>query len=362
MIKVSVAVFLLALGYLQYTRIFTPEKEVAFHHYEACQKFAVELPILDITRFQNKLLAVGNDINQYFTDFSNASFGKIYYLEEVDSGNLTVKELEIKDFPDGVGFYPFGMYLLKPNLLYVVNNAMTKGGSRLEVFNISSTATWIGHSKFDKVGIFGDLVMENEKEGYFSQYSSVQIPSDRNYSFMDFLLGFAKDFLQIKDSYVYHCKIGETTECTALNETKSNSVTGITKSKFGDYYAAHSSIDENYIAHYRKNSESGTLELKSKLGVRDRCERLEWDEPTQRVYGTATPWYGDLLFFSKLVPSGAVEMRSWEHKPGNVYRRLFMQKDLLRGGSCSARHKNFVALGSYLEKAVLVCPIVGPRT
>ncbi|CAG9315829.1 unnamed protein product [Blepharisma stoltei] len=358
--------FLAIVGWLQYRRILHPDKDVVLHHYESCSRLNSTGSFIDFTYYEDSVIAAEDDLISIYTEGpKNAKSGRLLLIEKIASNNPTITELSIQNFPADVGFHPFALYLVKPNTLYVLNHAFHEGGTRVEIFNITeTTANYYNFFNFypDLQGIFGDFIIDTDNEAYFTQFTPIPMPSDGGpIPVTQKFLTLLSDILQLANTYIYYCKfsVNSTADCMPLNQTEAISITGITKNKFGDYYVAYSSIDYNWISEYTKSS-NGNLNEKFKLGLRDRTEKILYDEYTQRVYGGAVPWQFQ-AFGDGSVVGGAIEVKDWEHKTGLVYRRLFTQEGIFKGASCAIRIGDYVLTGSYLDKGGLICPIVSPK-
>lgn len=52
-----------------------------------------------------------------------------------------LEQVKIENFPYDVAFHPHGIFLDRENQqLYVVNHAYAKGGERIDIFNVDSSA------------------------------------------------------------------------------------------------------------------------------------------------------------------------------------------------------------------------------
>ena len=361
---------LTGISVVQYVRVMQPDKEVWYHHYEHCYELDLPLPVKDITEFKHIVIAAGVDQSKLFSlGADNVDSGKLLALWNLNSTSPSYTEVKIRNYPNDTYFQPFGMYFVRnSDALYVLNHAFNRGGSRVDIFNLTADDQDVEASYHGSMilptelhGRHGDLIVESDFEVYLSEFSSYPLDQtggpQSSYGYYRSLLD---NFLQIKNTCVWQCTfaLNSVGNCRALNNTSAVSVTGITKDKFGEYMVSYSSFDYNWVAYYERNWRKGDFELQRSVALRDRIERIEWDHGSQRVYGASMPWF---FSFDDRLPGGAIEIKNWESVSGLVYRRLYLQENLQKGTTCAVRKFDRTIAGSALEKGVLVCPMTGPN-
>lgn len=248
----GIFVCLAILGYFQYNRVFQPDKEIVLHHYEHCKIVNSTGSFLDFAYYDNDIIVAEDNLMQLFEEGPRGlSNGRLLLIKNTEHADPELQEIIIRNFPSDVGFHPFAIDFIKPNSLYVLNHAFHEGGTRVEIFNLTeNTATYFNYFTFDSdlQGIFGDFIVDNDHEAYFTQYSPIPMPLDGGpMPITHYLLNLLSDIFQTANTYVFHCKFesNSTADCVPLPNTQSVSSTGITKNKFGDYYITYGSIDYN---------------------------------------------------------------------------------------------------------------------
>jgi hypothetical protein len=363
MALISLFIALLPVIWIQANRILALDKDVYYHHSEKCKKQSMQTSILDMAELNNEeLLVIEHDFNGLFTKGSDEiSQGRFLKVIDVAYGSPKFKPIEITGYPQDVAFRPFGLYL-DGQVVYALNQALHQGGPRIDVFNYTEDSVIYTHSVLlDPLigGTFGDLVV-HKGFAYLNQYSSVPLePSPTPFTLMSMIKVFYNDVVQIHESGIYRCPLGVNTkvECLLMSTAKSASVTGITKDEDGFILAAFSSIDYNWIEKYEVVKDG--LKFSEKFPLRDKAERLTFSPSINKVYAAALPW--PLMgMTSNYVPSGAIEIRKVGSSSSYSYRRLFLQENIIKGVTVASRIGNYIFTASYLDKAVMICPIIDP--
>ena len=105
------------------------------------KKIPNSLPLEDFVKIDNNtLIASGANFKDLYFEFS------IYNLEyQLEQGGLFLfdirkkqfKNLELKNFPKNLNFFPHGMELYKNKYIYVINHGLNSiDGERFEIFEI----------------------------------------------------------------------------------------------------------------------------------------------------------------------------------------------------------------------------------
>lgn len=363
MATVSLLIALSPVLWIQANRIFALDKDVFYHHSENCKKQTMHASILDMSELnKEELLAIENDLESIFTKGPDeTSQGRFIKVIDVAYGSPKFKPVEIIGYPQDVAFRPFGLHI-EDSTVYVINQAFHQGGPRIDIFNYTEdTAKYTGSVLLhpEQGGTFGDLVI-HKGFAYLSQYHSIPLESSPTpFSFKSMMEVFYKDIVQIHESGIYRCpiKINEKVSCLQMNTAKSSSVTGITKDDDNNIIATFSSIDYNWVEKYEVLKDN--LSFVEKFPLRDRAERLTYSPSFRRIYAAAVPWQF-MAMTSNYVPSGSIEIRKSGTSSSYSYRRLFLQEKTIKGVTVASRIGNYIFTGSYLEKAVMICPIVDP--
>lgn len=363
MALVSLLIALSPVFWIQANRIFALDKDVFYHHSENCKKQTMHASILDMSELNNEeLLAIENDLSDLFTKGAEeTSQGRLLKIIDVAYGSPKFRPVEIQGYPQEVAFRPFGLHI-EDSTVYVLNQALHQGGPRIDIFNYTEdTAKYTGSVLLDPSlgGTFGDLVI-HKNFAYLSQYHSIPLdPSPSPFSFKSMMQVFYNDIVQIHESGVYRCplKLNEKVTCKPMTTAKSSSVTGITKDSDDIILVSFSSIDYNWIEKYEILKDD--LSFVQKFPLRDRAERLTYSPTYRKIYAAAVPWQF-MSMTSNYVPGGSIEIRKVEHSANYAYRRLFLQENTIKGVTVASRVGNYILTGTYLEKAVMICPITDP--
>lgn len=347
----------------EYVRVFQLEKDVVYHHTAGCKAIDHGAKVLDLTRYGDLVLGIADDWETIqTTGLPGVQAGHFLAITGLKLGQIHSFQVPIENFPAELPFHPRGFYLYMNDTLFVLNSAYGPHGTRIEVLNLTSSsptslsATYYGFIPLPHYlhGKVADLIVTSTWELYLSQYSSEADTGSG--SLYTRLLNTANDVLGRENTFVHRCtfSLGKPAACSSLNSTAAVSVTGLSKDKFGSYFVAYSSLDYNWIGVYERKDSTGELVLRHKVPVRDRLEKIDWDEGWQRTYGGAVPYpYSSA--------GGVVEMKLWDFRSGYIYRSLVMQDGtLMQGATCAARQGEFFLWASYRDTKVMVCPVVSP--
>jgi len=357
---------LIATAAWEYVRVFQLEKDVVYHHSSDCVSIDHGAKILDLTRYGDLVLGIADDWEAIqTTGLEGVQAGHLLAVTGLKQGRIRSFPVSIDSFPAGLPFHPRGFYLYMNATLFVLNSAYGLHGTRVEVLNLtSSSPTSVSAAYYGFIplphylhGKVADLIVTSTWEFYLSQYSSEADTGSG--SLYTRLLNTANDVLGRENTSVHRCtfSVQHPAACTPLNSTAAVSVTGIAKDKFGSYFVAYSSIDYNWVGIYDRKEATGDLVLRHKVPVRDRLEKIDWDEGWQRTYGGAVPYPYSLS--NSLQAGGVVEMKLWELRSGYIYRSLVMQAgEVLKGATCAARQGEFFLWASQRDTMVVVCPVV----
>ena len=88
----------------------------------------------------NTLITGGANFIDFYKDFSIYNPGQKFdqgTMALFDIKNKNFKNLELKNFPEKVNFFPHGMKFFKDKYIYVLNHALNSiHGERIEIFEI----------------------------------------------------------------------------------------------------------------------------------------------------------------------------------------------------------------------------------
>ena len=358
---------LIAVGAWEYVRVMQVEKDVLMHHYDRCQGIQIGGKVGDLTRFGDLTIGVADDWETTWErGLEGVQDGHLFVVNGLKKGKIEGKKVEISNFPVGIPFHPRGFYLFENSTLFVLNSAYSPHGTRIELLNITQSGDGVTAKYHSTIGVpknldgkVGDLIVTASWEMYLAQESGRKDEGDGAVGMKVGRL--VDDLFSSQSAFVHRCtfKPSSSASCSPLNSTAAVSVSGISKDKFGSFFVAYSSIDYNYIGVYERNDKTGDLNLRYKVPIRDKAEKIEWDEGWQRTYGGALPY--PYSFSSVPTPGGVIEMKAWDFRGGYVYRSLIMQPgDLLTGATCAVRQGDYFMWGSKRDTKLLVCEIASP--
>ena len=108
----------------------------------SCQKITYTSPLEDFVKIDdNTLIASGATYKDLYFDFSIYNPG--YQLKQgtlvlFDIKTKQLKNLEIKNFPKNLNFFPHGMKLYKNIYIYIINHGLNSiDGERIEIIEIN---------------------------------------------------------------------------------------------------------------------------------------------------------------------------------------------------------------------------------
>ena len=189
---------------------------------------------------ENNLIACGANFLDLYAYYSVYNPGYI-----LDQGNMILfdikkkqfKTLEIKNFPEKLNFFPHGMELYKNKYIYVINHALNSvDGERIEILEIIKEKDIITHLNYIKSIKLPDkflsgtngLAVASEEDIFFSTSFIIRHPATDKVNFFTknifIMLDYAKYYLNIKMTHLYHYKNGIITKVENSSSKKDNGV------------------------------------------------------------------------------------------------------------------------------------------
>jgi len=355
------------------------KKSVPIINDEKCLRIKGAVGIEDIFEYKDVLIGGSDDRHKLW---ELPQFG----MEKTEDGSLVVIDPNrqeifkrpIKNFPKGIAFHPHGIYIYN-NLLYAINHAYSKGGERIEVFEIIGSnfldiefiyqRSLIFEKKLKLSGITNDLaVVGKNDELYITSYLpfSDSLEGRTNKSFLEKLLEKLVIMFKIKLTYIYYCKsIKSEFLCSQIPNTSSLMNNGI----------AFDYKDKLYVSQPLEKRirvfEINVNDKKQLKYIRDiypgyAGDNVYFNKDTKELYigalGKIINHFG-FIKDSKLtnnLPSshdyefGAIEIETTKDDNVNV---LTMFKNNLLGVSSAIKLNDSVYISSWADDGILVCKL-----
>lgn len=248
---------------------------------------------IEIYDDQYLITAAGNFYLKMHTDLSydDIKSGNIYLIPK--DGVSEIITLTTLNFPEGVKFYPHGIYSNSVNNeIYVLNHAFNRGGERIDHFRIdisSKTATYIDTMNLPDMlyGITNDFVVLDDKDTVI--LSTCQIfKHDFNgpNKSKTILAMYLEVGLKLKLTYVYSCSYRKN-ECVLVPNTEGLLNNGVVWDKKDKVYVADTSdksVKEYMIVNKHKGFKNLSLVLLRKFDVEYQVDNLAYDAENEKIY------------------------------------------------------------------------------
>ena len=236
----------------------------------SCQKIFNSLPMEDFVKIDdNTIIASGANFKDLYFDFSIYNPG--YQLEQgglflLDLKEKKFKNLELKNFPKNLNFFPHGMELYKDKYIYLINHGLNSiDGERFEIFEIIKEKNDVKYLNYIKsiklpeefISSTNGLAVAGEDDIFFTKSFPINPPSIDNYNFFTKRIPFwffvFNCILNLKMSHLYHYKNGEIKK---VGNSQSSFNNGVTYDPFNKLIFLAQSTDSNVrVFKYKDNGE-----------------------------------------------------------------------------------------------------------
>jgi len=210
-------VAVLAYAFFRVKTQFDLFKTFEFKNDHLCTRHDVPHQVEDFVRFGDVLVGgMANNIDLFIDPTKGPSVTKDGALVAVKADPYSFEIIKIKDFPEGVAFNPFGNNLYKKSTLNVVNYAYSRGGTRIEVFDLRKhdgevEAKHIKSIKFgpEFEGIINSVIQVGDNDYYINTWHPfADSPEGRAH---DPWTSMKRAFLWTftRSTYLWHCKVSK---------------------------------------------------------------------------------------------------------------------------------------------------------
>ena len=207
----------------------------------SCQKHQYERLMEDFVKLDdNTLIACGANFADLYMDYS--IYKPDYKFEQgtlvlFDIRKKRFKNLELKNFPEKLNFFPHGMELYQNKYIYVINHALNSiDGERIEVFEIIKErlgGIYLDYLRSIKlpeefISATNGLTVVDEDDIFFSTSFPIHPPATDKINFLNkslfFILSKIIFYLNLKLTNLYHYKNGTITKVKESNSLCDNGV------------------------------------------------------------------------------------------------------------------------------------------
>ena len=303
------------------------------------------------------LIACGADFIDFYQYYSIYNPGYIFKKGDLvlfDIKSKKFKNLELKNLPESLIFFPHGMELYIKNnkkYIYVINHALNnKDGERFEIFEIIYNQEIISHLNYIRsiklpkefMGSTNALAVVEENDIFFStSFPEPPLAVDEVTplkKFKFFLIYKLNYYLDLKWTYLYHYKDGKFTRIEKSNSACANGVAY--DEKTGYVFVAQTYEKKIVVFKYDKISKNVIYERDIYLGYK--IDNLIFDKE-RRILNAAISgkdFYGGLA----------------EIHPDNNFNINYPFYDIINMTSASAiQIDKKVYIVSPIKKYVLIC-------
>ena len=277
----------------------------------SCEKIYYTRLMEDFAKIDdNTLITGGANFIDFYKDFSIYNPG--YKFDQgtmalFDIKNKNFKNLELKNFPEKVNFFPLGIKFFKDKYIYVLNHALNSiDGERIEIFEIIYESKWrknISHLNYIKsiilpknfMGITNGLAVVEEDDIFFTTSYTVPAPPTDKVNFFNknffLFVKWANYDLNLKMTYLYHYKNGTITKIKESNSWCDN---GVAYDEINSLVFLAQTYEKNIrVFKYEKN---GDVKFVKDIYLGYRIDNLIFDEKNRVLNAaiTGNEGYGGL--------------------------------------------------------------------
>jgi len=390
-----IAITTSVIAYILYKAIKILEigKEVNLFNYESCKIIGDMIGPEDLRIYKNFIITGSDDRLKLFQlkgyNAENVPNGGIYAINidnidnynsnntnnEDNANNNIIEKIEIESFPDEIAFHPLGIYIKNNEIdeLYAINNAYSKGGTRIEVIQISLNNNRIQLKYLRSLlfpaesfsGILNSLVVFSKDEYLVTSWLPfVDPPQGKDHSLFKFFKFLGNSLLELERTHVYYCK-GINSDgyanCKQVENTEGIINNGI----------AYDNKDTIYVADVAKkqinvfkiiNNQLDNLKLVDNIVVGYGIDNIHYDNEKEVLYVSLIGKIKDFIDFTDEARRiGGRPMNIDLPGGGAVYdikkKKLsfkMMQKDYYGIGSLIEFRNKYIA-GSWGDTGILIC-------
>jgi hypothetical protein len=322
----------------------------------------------DVVLFKDTFIFSGDDrIKMEHPEYQllKTPDGQLFGLKE---GTSTVYEIKRVGFPAGVAFHPHGTFL-RGSKIYVINHAYSKGGERIDIFNLVQSREGIVEAHFvesfifgaDQYGIFNDLVVISDDEYYITQWMSFpEGDYGKSSDFMSQLKFMIPSVFNFKWTHVYYCKRNI---CKAIKAIKGEMFNGIDWDEDKRLFVTSTTDKQVYELEFNREHPENPKLLRV-FDLNFNSDNLFYDRDRNEILVASIAKAIEFLKYKKGAlkdPEHRLENAEFytgyeiiDLNSGKVFTKM-MQKDLIYGISSAFRHNGKVYLGTWTDNRIVVC-------
>lgn len=338
---------------------------------DKCLKINSRLPIEDFVKYNDKyLIGASADYHtlQKFIPKGQISKGTMV------SFNLKtnqLEELQIKNFPKGVPFFPHGIDLFNKEYLYIINHSFTEQYSeRVEVVKIIPSPLSLVYVKsfvlpLSFTGTLNSIAAVEEDNFYFSTYKS-STPLETGNPFLDYVktiyskyIRYVQILFNFKMTNLYNYNKGTITVVPGTKSLVGNGISYIPSRQL--LYFAQTLEKKIFI--FKVSDDKQSVSLQKTIQLDYAIDNLFYDPETEKIsVGVIGKVFNYVKYTTQAlnnenveydeVYGGLVEIDT-KKNDSVVYVKII--KGQLRGLSSGYRNNNKVYYVSPEESGLLIC-------
>ncbi|CAG9323694.1 unnamed protein product [Blepharisma stoltei] len=316
-----------------------------------CRRVKSDDYFIDFASYQQNII-VAEDNFSLFLKESSQNTGHLALIKHLESENVDLEEIQLENFPEGVSFHPSALYLVKPDQLYVLNYNANKMETRIEIFTIDSQfAKYHGSIYFDSSinGFFNDFLIESDHTLYITKYFiNENLADSYPISINNYISLVNSNHLPNNVMQLYECTFFKHSysDCQPMNFTLFNSVIGIVKDQFDNYYFSSKDDDGSYFLKKFTKDSTGNFIEKNKIKTKEIIGKIKYDEENSKLYLAVSP---KIIHFFKNLPGGIVEI-----DPNSDNKKL---STLIKNPRSMIRKNSTILISSYYEAGGYACNV-----
>jgi hypothetical protein len=268
--------------------------------------------------------------------------------------------LPISGFPSEVNLQPHGVFLFQEKWLYAVNYAHSRGGQRVEVFElVKSPEMSLNYHRSiifgdEYMGTLNDLVMLQEGELYVSVWLPFAKYRETGNLGLIPALRIVFEWIFLRNTSVIRCDV-KTANAVCSIEVRGQQMNGITTDGV-DIFAVDVSVRQVIRL---KREASGSLVEMERIQVDSSLDNLEFHKPSGMIYGGGVASIANFLKFkfygTGKCPGTAVEIKLVD---GKWVSQELLTLDGIRTVSTAPRWGEYVVVGVFsYDKKIARCKL-----
>jgi hypothetical protein len=342
-------------------KVWQPFKEIRLHQDETCVYLNTPEGQMEDITFTSEGVGIAS-IDDKRTLNSNAPLNTPQGgFVKITLEPFAYSPIPILGFPSDISLHPHGVFLFQEKWLYAVNYAYSRGGMRVEVFELAKLPeiTLKHHRSIlfadEYMGVLNDLIVLQDGELYVSYY--LPGPTGKEGGYADLpsqLLIFFKN-TYMKPTHLLRCAV-DTPQAVCTSQVQGQQMNGVTTDGV-DVFA--NDLHARQVIRLKREL-SGELTELERIDTDTPIDNVEYHRPSGRIYGggmSSLASFIQFMYFS--APKGPGTVVEIKMEGGTWVASDIITLDGMNSVSAAPRWDDYVVVGTWHDTKIARCKVGG---